>query len=126
MKKFEPNVSTESTFGLLRNSFMRISVVAIIGLLFIGCESSRQSALLTPEQAKTVARQLANEKAGALYHCQPFQEGQPASFAQGHWIWRDTRSYGRGDIEATVELAVDGSTNNVELQLLDSQLPRAF
>lgn len=83
--------------------------------------SSRQSAPLTPEQAKIMATQLANEKAGAIYHSQPFQDGKPPSFIQGHWIWRDTRGYGRGDIQATVELAADGSTNHVDLQLLVSQ-----
>jgi NifU-like protein involved in Fe-S cluster formation len=58
---------------------MKISVIAAFAFLLIGCESSRQSASLTSQQAKTVAIQLANEKAGALYHCQPFQDGQPAS-----------------------------------------------
>jgi hypothetical protein len=100
---------------------MRISVIAIFALLFIGCESSRQSALLTPEQAKAMAIQLANDKAATLYQSRPFQDGQPARLIGGRWVWTDARGFGHADIQATVELAADGSTNHVDLQLLDSQ-----
>jgi len=101
---------------------MKISVISVFAFLLVGCESSRQNASLTSEQAKTVAIQLANQKADTLYHCRPFQDGQPASFTQGHWIWTDTRGYGRGDIQATVELAANGSTNNVDIELFDNQV----
>jgi hypothetical protein len=83
--------------------------------------STRQSASLTSEQAKTVALRLANEKASTLYHCQPFADGQPAQIVAGHWLWDARQGFGHGDIMATVELASDGSTNSVDLQLLDSQ-----
>jgi len=107
---------------------MKISVIAVFAFLLIGCESSRQSASLTSEQAKTVAIQLANQKADTLYHCQPFQDGQPAKFTQGHWVWCDTRGYGHGDVQATVELAANGSTNSVDVELLDgqNQMPRSM
>jgi hypothetical protein len=83
----------------------------------------QQGTPLTSEQATTLALQLANDQAATLYHSRPFQEGQPAKFTQGHWVWSDACGYGRGDIYATVELAADGSTNLVNLQLLDSQNP---
>ena len=82
---------------------------------------AEESASLTAEQAKTVAMRLANDKASTLYHCQPFRDGQPARFVTGQWFWVDLRGFGHGDIQATVQLAADGSTNSVDLRLLDSQ-----
>jgi hypothetical protein len=64
---------------------------------------------------------LANDKASTLYQHQPFVAGQSAQFVAGHWLWVARQGFGRGDIQATVELAADGSTNNVDLQLFDSQ-----
>lgn len=84
---------------------------------------SRHGTSLTPEQATTLALQLANDKAAALYQSQPFHDGQPAQLVDGRWVWTDVRGFGRADIQATVELATDGSTNRVDLQLLDSQNP---
>jgi hypothetical protein len=66
---------------------------------------------------------LANDEVATLYHSQPFQDGQPARFMGGHWVWTDNRGFGHGDIQVTVELAANGSTNHVDLQLLDSQNP---
>jgi len=76
---------------------------------------------LTAERAKTVAMRLANDKAFTLYHCQPFRDGQPARFVAGQWVWIDLQGFGHGDIQATVQLAANGSTNSVDLKLLDSQ-----
>jgi hypothetical protein len=84
-------------------------------------ESLLQGTSLTAEQAKTLAIRLANEKADALYHYQPFRDGRSARLVAGHWVWTDQQGYGQGDIQATVELAADGSTNNVDLQLLDNR-----
>lgn len=83
--------------------------------------STGRSASLSTWQATTVAIRLANEKASIFYHCQPFQDGQPARFVASHWVWMGHQGYGHGDFEVTVELAEDGSTNNVDLQLLDNQ-----
>jgi hypothetical protein len=102
---------------------MKISVIAVFACLLVGCESSRRSASLSPDQARAAAIRLANDKASTLYHCQPFQDGRPASFTQGHWTWRDARGYGLGDIQATVELAADGSTNSVDIKFFDNQNP---
>jgi hypothetical protein len=94
---------------------MKTSLIAVLGFMLIGCESSRQSVSLTAEQAKTVAMRLANDKASTIYHRQPFHDGQPAAFVSGRWVWRELAP---GDIEATVELAADGSTNSVVINIL--------
>ncbi len=95
---------------------MKTSCIAILALLVIGCESSRQSASLTSEQARFLAMRLANDKASAICHRQPFHAGQPATFESDHWIWSELAP---GDIEATVKLAANGSTNSVDIQFLD-------
>ena len=76
---------------------------------------------LTAEQAKAVALQLANDEASSLYHCQPFRDGQPVRVVAGHWVWTEQRGFGQGDIQATVEFAMDGSTHSVDVQLLDNR-----
>jgi hypothetical protein len=96
---------------------MKTSLIAVLGFMLIGCESSRQSGLLTAEQAKTLAVRLANDKASAIYHRQPFHDGVPATFESGRWVWRELAP---GDIEATVKLAADGSTNSVALNILSN------
>ena len=96
---------------------MKTSRLILVALLLVGCTSTHQTVVLTADQAKAVAIRLANEKAAAIYHRQPFYDGQPPSFVAGHWIWRQLST---GDIEAIVELAADGSTNSVTLnQLVD-------
>jgi hypothetical protein len=85
------------------------------------CENLLQGILLTAEQARTLAMRLANEKMDALYHYQPFQDGQPPRFEAGHWIWTGSQGFGTGDIQARVELAADGSSNSVDIVLLDSK-----
>lgn len=102
---------------------MKTTFVTIFALLLVGCASPRQNEVLTAEQAKTVAMRLANDKAFTLYHCQPFRDSRPARFVAGHWIWVELQGFGISDIQATVELAADGSTHNVNLQLLNSQQP---
>jgi uncharacterized protein YcfL len=101
--------------------FMKTLFVVIFSFLLIGCESSRRSASLTAEQATTVAVRLANDKASTLYQHQPFAAGQPAQLVAGHWLWVARQGFGLGDIQATVELAADGTTNKVDLQLFNSQ-----
>jgi hypothetical protein len=106
--------------------FMKTSLIVVLAFILIGCKNSRQSAL-TSEQATITAMRLANDKASTLYQRQPFVAGQPAQFVADHWLWVARQGFGHGDIEATVELAADGSTNSVYLQLFDSQnLSRGF
>ena len=100
---------------------MKISSVIIFALLLVGCASRPPSAALTAEEARSVALRLANDQAFAVYQCRPFRDGQPAKFVASHWVWAGREGYGHGDIQATVALAADGSTNHVELQLFDSQ-----
>ena len=100
---------------------MKTLLFVVLAFILVGCESSRQGASLTTEQATTIAVRLANDKASTLYQHQPFVAGQPAKFVAGHWLWVTRQGFGLGDIQATVELAADGSTNSVGLQLFDSQ-----
>src|ERR1017187_2848081 len=99
---------------------MKTSLVVVLAFILVGCESSRQSASLTSEQATTTAMRLANDKASTLYQHQPFIAGQPAKFMAGHWLWVARQGYGLGDMQATVELAAKGATNSVDLKLFDS------
>ena len=100
---------------------MKIASFVVVMLLLVGCTSTRPSAALTAEQAKTAAMRLANDQAFTLYHCRPFHDGQPARFVAGQWLWVERQGFGHGDIQATVELAADGSTRKIEVQVLDSQ-----
>jgi uncharacterized protein YcfL len=106
---------------------MKISWAIVLALLLVGCSSTQQSSPLTSTaltslQATTLAMKLANEKASAAYNCQPFKKQEPVLFLQGHWVWIGREGIGHGDIQATVDLAADGSTNNVVLQLLSNQM----
>jgi hypothetical protein len=100
---------------------MKISPIILGAFLLAGCASYHPGARLPAEQARMIAMQLANVKAYALYHCQPFVDDQPAHFTSGHWTWGQLKGYGHGDLLATVELAADGSTNSVDVQLLASR-----
>jgi hypothetical protein len=96
-----------------------------LALLVVGCSTTApRTAALTADQARTLARQFANEEARALYGFQPFWNGAPASFVQGRWVWRDRRGCAFGDMEATVSLAPDGSARSVDVILLDSRTQR--
>ena len=99
---------------------MRTSFITMVALLLVGCARSPQGALLTAEQAKTLAMRLANDEAFTVYHCQPFRDGRAARFVEGHWVWTDCRGVGYEDMEVRVELARDGLSNRVELRLLDN------
>ena len=101
---------------------MKIASIIIATLLLVGCTSTRPSASLTAEQAKTAALRLANDQAFTLYHCRPFHDGQPAQFVAGRWVWVDQQGFGHCDIQATVELAADESSHKVEVQLLDNRI----
>jgi len=92
-----------------------------LALVLAGCSStgSHRSTTLTADQARTLARQLANEQARSLYGSEPFWNGAPARFVQGRWVWNDGRGYGLGDIRATVSFAADGTSRSVDVMLLD-------
>jgi hypothetical protein len=114
--------------------FMKMPSAIVLGVILVGCESSQprsaasrshpspspprvQSGPLSADQATGLAIELANARADATYHCQPFWNRQPARFEAGRWVWR---ALAPGDLEAKVELAADGSTNNVSLELLSN------
>jgi hypothetical protein len=100
---------------------MKVSWFMAVTILLAGC-GNRNSAPLTVEQAQSAAVHLANSRASSLYHCEPFSgSSNVPHFTQGRWVWSDRHGYGAGDIEATVELAADGSTNSVDLKVLDNR-----
>ena len=72
------------------------------------------------EEATRLACDAANQKARELYDCEPFGHERAAVVVDGRWIWSDFRGRGRGDLEATVEFAADGSLQKVDVLWLDS------
>jgi hypothetical protein len=81
---------------------------------------------LSSDRAGALAKQLANERAQTLCHCQPFTTNQPAWLVGGLWHWRERRAYGHADLEANVSFSLDGSTPIVQVLLLDSTSLREF
>ena len=102
---------------------MKIRHLIPLVLVLVGCSNAtvQHPASLTAEQARVIARDLANEKANALYGTRPFWDGASSRFVEGRWHWNDRRGCGGGDMEATVILAVDGSAQSVNVMLLDSR-----
>ena len=101
---------------------MRILHLVVFMFFLAGCSTGmRQGTTLTADQADALALQLANDKALTIYHCQPFGDARTARFVQGHWVWSERQGFGHCDLEATVKLAPDGSTNAVDVKLLDNQ-----
>ena len=87
----------------------------------VGCNSTAtHTPPLTPDKAGSLAQQLANEKAQALYHCQPFQKTEPAQFIDGHWVWHQIQGQGKGDLEARIEFKPDGADPKITLTRLES------
>lgn len=102
---------------------MRTSVILFAVLLLAGCENPRATAPFSPEQAGKVSLQLANDKADAVYHRRPFQGSQPAHYEAGRWVWIDGHGVGTFDFQAKVELAANGSTNHVDIRVLEDVIP---
>jgi hypothetical protein len=103
---------------------MKILSAIAITVFMLGCRRSPPSAALTAPQAQALAMQLANEKADALFHQWPFHDSRPAEFAEGRWTWTAKQGWGTSDFHAKVELASDGSTNSVDVQLFNDVLIR--
>jgi hypothetical protein len=100
---------------------MKTLYIIPLALTLLGCSTTTpRTARLTVEQARVLARQLANAKAHALFNTEPFLDGPQPQFIQGHWTWHDLRGQGNGDIEATVEFAVDGANPDVSVTELDN------
>jgi hypothetical protein len=96
-------------------------------MALVGCGApSPNPTTLTAVQAQALAQNLANEKAQNLYGIQPFRNSPPAEFIHGRWAWHDLRSWGSGDIEATVEFAADGAKPTVSVKQLHSGLLREY
>ncbi len=100
---------------------MKARVLFLLAMVLVGCASKPvQTRALTPAEAGELAQKLANQKAQGLYNCQPFRQMVPAQWVQGHWVWRDREGYGNGDVEASVRLASDGTSPEVNVDVLYS------
>src|SRR5438093_8239872 len=100
---------------------------SILLILLTGCgkpngqseaPNGRLEAQMSSEQATLIARQLANQRSQALYHCEPFDGAGSAQWLNGRWAWHERRAYYSGDIEAMVLLGPDGSAQSVQVTLL--------
>ena len=100
---------------------MKTWLIAFSAFLLVGCESPHSP--ITATQAGALSAQLANDKADPFYHRRPFQNDLPAQFKDGRWIWTGGHGAGMLDFQARVELAADGSTNSVDVTILDSNNP---
>lgn len=101
---------------------MRLSFAILLTVVCASCETSQKTKPLTAQQAEMLAIQLANKEADKVFHRQPFEAKMPPHFEAGHWVWTGSRGAGLLDFQATVELAADGSTNSVDVKLLDDAL----
>ncbi len=101
----------------MKSKLAPLLVAIVCSFFLVGCATQHRKTL-TAVQAKTLAQQLANDEAFTRYGCRPFHDGQSARFEQGHWVWSDQRGYGKGDLEALVIIAPDGSTHEVNLAVL--------
>jgi hypothetical protein len=86
--------------------------------------STNKPPLLTTNQAVTLAMQLASDKWNKDYSGRGQSQFVAGTlrFTAGHWLLVATQGFGKGDIQAKVELAPDGSTNSVILELLDNRI----
>ena len=107
-----------------------MSAIIIFALLIAGCKGPQPAASLGPAQptsrvsltsaqATTLAIELANDRADDLFHHRPFEDGRPAQFVTGKWVWTDGCGVALVDYQVSVTLSADGSTNSVNVQLLD-------
>jgi hypothetical protein len=125
----------------LRHRFRVIATLKTIAagvflLLLFGCNPSSPPAsttittnspgphLLTAEEAGGLAKQLGNDKAGELYYRYVFPGAAPvARLEDGHWVCTDWRPDGHGFWSSKIELALDGSTNLVDVKYVSGWLP---
>ena len=96
--------------------------IASVFLLF-GCSTTpHHSQRLSVAEAKALAPQLANDAAFTRYGCRPFHDGQSPRLEQGRWVWSGRYGYGKGDLEALVMIAADGSTHEINFDVLTNEL----
>ena len=100
---------------------MKFVAVFLLAFVFVGCQSPPTRAALTEEQATSLAEKLASDK---IYNWSQAPELHPkADLVDGRWIWKTVRRNYHGDYSVTVGLAVDGSTNSVDIKFLPGGLP---
>ncbi|MEW6304068.1 MAG: hypothetical protein AB1705_11385 [Verrucomicrobiota bacterium] len=77
--------------------------------------------------ATTRAVMVANEAAFNDYRVEPFLDSQKtATFDGNRWIWRQRVGFGKGDLEADVAIASDGTVQSVTVRFTTQQFARTF
>ena len=75
--------------------------------------------------AATMAATLANSEAKKKFKVEPFSPSNAKAVFHGdRWEWKATVGYGKGDLQATVSFAQDGSQQKVEILPLTNELRR--
>ena len=103
---------------------MKSVAVFVLASVLVSCASPPRRAALTEEQATALAEKLANDKTSQIYRWSPAPENDPkANLVDGRWTWKTVRRNFHGDYSVTVGLALDGSTNSVDVKFMPSGLP---
>ncbi len=76
---------------------------------------------LNSRQAHVLARKLAAFHFGHLVGDSAVERSAPPQLISGHWVWAWRRGSGRGDVEAKVSFAQDGSLPRVDWQYFTSE-----
>jgi hypothetical protein len=77
--------------------------------------------------AAAFAATLANGEAKKRFNVEPFSATNAKAIFRGdRWEWKARVGYGKGDLQATVSFAQDGSQQNVEILPLTNEVQRQF
>lgn len=103
---------------------LRPILAIILMALVTGCSTSqpqiKAAAVLTEQQAHSLAEKLATAKLAWLIGEAGISRSSPPRFANGEWFWRWSQGRGSGDMEVTVTFAADGSSPVVDHQFYGS------
>jgi hypothetical protein len=91
---------------------------ALIGQVYLDADIVRKL-------AAAFAAALANGEARKRFNVEPFSAANARAIFHGdHWEWKATVGYGKGDLQATVSFAQDGSQQKIEILPLTNELQR--
>jgi hypothetical protein len=81
----------------------------------------------TARDATARAVIAANDTALRDYHVEPFTDADAnATFDGRSWSWRKRVGFGRGDLEAEVRIAQDGTVEEIIVRYMTQQLEQAM
>lgn len=103
---------------------LRPILAPILMALVAGCSTpqpqTKAAAVLTEQQAHSLAEKLATAKLWWLIGEAGISRSTPPRLANGEWFWRWRQGRGSGDMEVTVTFAADGSSPVVDHQFYGS------